>query len=183
MVVNAGVIQEARDFDFLFIQIDDNSINWITTGETPEGVFEIEKLKWEGWEKMMEITAKGAFDNNQYSLQASHYTGDNSYRLIYINADGEQFVSEEETFYSLLDPIKMYPGDKVDDYISLSRDTDYKIFNDYDTLMMKGYGSEINISSLDYGDYYIVLEDEPLRFSKPKPEIVPRKKKKKSDNN
>ena len=180
LVVNPEVIRAARDFEFLFVQVDDNSINWITTGETPEGLFEIEKLKWVGWVKMKEIASKGQFDNNQYSIEASHYTGDNSYRLIYKNGKGQSFESEEVSFYSLLEPVIMYPGDKVYEWISLSRDTDWEIYNDYDSLQLKGFGSEINVNGLDYGDYYIILEDEPLKFTRPKPEIIPRKKRKKS---
>ena len=179
LVVNPEVIKQAREFEFLYVQVDDLSINWITTGESPGGVFELEKLKWEGWEKIIQIPGKGQFDNNQYSIEAFHYTGDNSYKLTYTNKEGEKFMSEEVSFYSLLDPIVMYPGEKIYDWISLSRETDYKIYNDYDTLMIKGFGDEINVSMLDYGDFYIILEDEPVRFNRPKPEIIPRKKRKK----
>jgi hypothetical protein len=181
VVVNPEVIQQARDFEFLFTQVDDNSINWITTGETPEGVFELEKLKWVGWVKVREIQAKGELDNNQYSIEAGHYSGDNSYRLIYKNNKGASFSGEEVSFYSLLEPIIMYPGQEIFEWISLSRDTDWEIYNDYDSLQLKGYGGEINVKNLDYGDYYIIIEDEPLRFFRPEPEIIPRKKRKKTN--
>lgn len=176
LVVNPEAIKRARKFEFLYVQVDDLSINWITTGESPEGVFELEKLKWVGWVKQIQIPGKGQSDNNQYSIEAFHYTGDNTYKLTYTNKDGEIFTSEEASFYSLLDPIVLFPGEKVYDWISLSRETDYEIYNDYDTLMIKGFGDEINVSNLDYGDFYIVLEDEPVRFTRPKPEIIPRKK-------
>jgi len=183
VVVNPEVIRKARDFEFLFTQVDDNSINWITTGETPRGTFELEKLKWEGWLKTKDILAKGEMDYNQYSIDAGHYSGDNTYRIIYKNSEGETYAGEEVSFYSLLEPIIMYPGERVYEWISLSRDTDWEIYNDYDSLQFKGYGSEINVTSLEYSDFYIIIEDEPLRFYRPKPEIIPRKKKKKKVNN
>ena len=33
-IVNPEVIKQARKFEFLYLQVDDLSINWITTGET-----------------------------------------------------------------------------------------------------------------------------------------------------
>ena len=119
-------------------------------------------------------------DNNQYSVEVRHYSGDNLFRLIYIDVNGRETLSEEMYFYSLLPPISIDPGEKVDNWISLSRDTDYQIFNEEDELIMKGFGDEINVSSLPYGNFEIIIENEPFCFYRLKPEPIPRIRRKKN---
>ncbi len=180
--INPSAITNQQDFGFLFTQIDDNSINWITAGETPGGYYIIEKDKWRGWEPADSIGAKGQIDNNQYSLETHHYSGDNQYRIIYHSLLGETSTSEEVVFYSLLPPITIYPTDKVIDFLSLSRPTDYEIYDEYDKLVMKGFAEDINVESLPYGEYSIIIENEPILIYKPKPEIIRRKRRRKNDS-
>lgn len=179
--INPNAITNNRGFDFLFTQIDDNSINWITAGESPGGYFIIEKEKWTGWQRVDSVVCKGQIDNNQYSLEAHHYSGDNTYRVVFHNAIEEISISEEMIFYSLLNPITLYPTDKVIDLISLSRPTDYEIYDEYNKLVMKGFGEEIIVDALPYAEYTIIIENEPITFDKPKPEIIRRKRSKKND--
>lgn len=180
--INPDAITNARGFDFLYTQIDDNSINWITAGESPGGYFIIEKEKWTGWARVDSIVCKGQIDNNQYSLDAHHYSGDNTYRIIFHTARQDTSMSEEIIFYSLLYPIIVYPTEKVIDLISLSRPTDYEIYDEYDQLVMKGFGEEIIVDSLPYAEYTIIIENESISFNKPKPEIIRRKRRKKNDS-
>lgn len=178
--INPDVITNSRGFAFLFTQIDDNSINWITTGESPDGYFELEKVKWKGWQRIDSITGKEQIDNNQYSVEAKHYAGDNQYRIIFYENQGEVFKSEEVNFYSLIKPVTFFPIDKVIDLISLSRATDYEIYNETGDLILEGFGDYINVDHLDYDEYTIIIENEPAQIYKPKPEIIykPRKKRK-----
>ena len=148
------------------------------------GVFMIEKMKLEGWDVEDSVKGKGEMDNNQYSVEVLHYSGDNIYRLIYIDVNGRETRSEEMNFYSLLPPIRIDPGEKVDKWIYLSRETDYQIFNEEDELVMKGFDDDINVSSLPYGNFEIIIENEPFAFYRLKPDPIPRirKKKKKGEN-
>lgn len=182
--INPAVITNNRGFEFLFIQIDDNSINWITAGETPEGYFELEKIRWKGWQRIDSISGKGQIDNNQYSLEAAHYAGDNEYRLIFHQKQGRIYESEEVNFYSLLKPVTFFPVDKVVDLISLSRPTDYEIYNESGDLLIEGFGEYIDVDKLDYDEYTIIIENQPAEIYKPKPEIIykPRRKRKNSGN-
>lgn len=182
VVINPEVIMQMREFGFLFSQVDDNSINWITAGESPEGIFLIEKMKWEGWEVVDSIPGKGQMDNNQYSIGAWHYSGDNLYRLIYRSSNAGMVISEEINFYSLLPLIKVAPSEKVEDYISLSRDTDYQIFDEHDKLVLKGFGGDIDVTSLPYGNFTLIIENEPVNFYRLEPEPIPRIRRKRKKN-
>ena len=180
--INPDAVQQESEFQFLYSQIDDNSINWITTGEVPGGVFLIEKFKYRGWQRIDSVEAKGQMDNNQYSVTSHHYSGNNDYRLTYRSVDGREVVGEEITFYSILQQITISPPVEVIDWISLSRETDYEIYDENDRLVIKGFGDYVSVEHLDYGTYFIVIENEPLRIYKPEPEIIPRPKRKRKKN-
>ena len=181
--INPEVVQQDSDFQFLYVQIDDNSINWITTGEVPGGKFYIEKYKYKGWEKTDSVEAKGKIDNNQYSVTAHHYAGSNDYRLIYQAVDGAEVQGEDLNFYSSQSEVSISPPFEVIDWIELSRKTDYEVYDEQDRLLLKGFGDFLSVEHLDYGNYFIVIENEPIRIYKPEPEIIPRPRKKRKRNN
>jgi len=91
-------------------------------------------------------------------------------------------ISEEINFYSLLPLIKVAPNEKVEDYISLSRDTDYQIFDEHDKLVLKGFGGDIDVTSLPYGNFTLIIENEPLNFYRLEPEPIPRIRRKRKKN-
>ena len=179
--INPDVLNNFRRFEFLFSQIDDNSINWITTGETPGGYFLLEKMRWKGWQSIDSVSGKGKMDNNQYSLEAEHYSGDNEYRITYTTQTEEYYISEVITFYSLLKSVTFFPTNEVYDVISLSRATDYEIYDEYGKLVAEGFGEYIDVDDLPVdAEYTMIVENEPAQFYKPKPEIIRKPKRKKS---
>jgi len=183
-ILNPEVLNIGSSFEFIQITADDASISWVTTGEMPgEGRYVLEKLKIEGWEVIIQVKGKGNLDNNQYSTGVDHYAGDNKFKLKY-RYNEEEIVSDEFDFYSDLDPITHYPEATVYDMISLSRPTDYVIKSYEGAVMLKGVGQDINVESLPYGEFTLIIENREEIFFRPEPEIIIRpKKKKKSKKN
>lgn len=183
-ILNPEVLNTGSSFEFIQITADDASISWVTTGEMPgEGIYVLEKLKIEGWEVIMQVKGKGNLDNNQYSTGVDHYAGDNKFKLKY-RYNEDEIVSDEFEFYSDLDPITQYPEATVYDMISLSRPTDYVIKNYDGEVVLKGIGQDINVESLAYGEFILIIENREESFFRPEPEIIIRpKKKKKSKKN
>lgn len=183
-ILNAEVLNTGSAFEFIQIMADDASISWVTTGEMPgEGIYILEKLKLDGWIPIMQVKGKGNLDNNQYSTGVDHYAGDNRFLLKYRDAD-EEIVSDEFDFYSDLDPISHFPEATVYDMISLSRPTDYVIKNYDGKIVLKGVGQDINVESLKYGEFTLIIENREEIIFRPEPEIIIRpKKKKKSKKN
>lgn len=177
-VLNPEVLNKGSSFGFIQALTDDASISWVTTGELPgDGKFFIEKLKLDGWQVISVVPSKGNLDNNQYSLGIQHYSGDNRLRIRYVYGM-EEVVSDEIEFYSDMNPILIYPEDKVYDLLSLTRPTDY-VIKDFDgNLLMKGVGQDINVEQLPYGEFYIIIENREEIFFRPEPEIIPKPKKK-----
>lgn len=175
-VLNPNVLQENVDFNFINHTADNSSISWITSGENPrKGEFIIEKVKIDGWEPIKKVPAKGNLDNNQYSLAVAHYSGENIFRIRYV-LDDQNVISEEFSFYSAEDPVSYFPVDEVEDLLSLSRITDYKIKSLEGKLMMQGIAMDINVEGLPYGEYFLIIENRQETFYKPEPEIIDKKR-------
>jgi hypothetical protein len=177
-VLNADVLDAANSFSYIQIIADDASISWVTTGELPgRGWYEVYKMKLDGWMPMDTVLAKGNLDNNQYSIGVDHYSGENLFKIIF-HYEATSSESEEFSFYSDLDPIAYFPEDKIYDLITLSRPTDYVIKNHEGDILLSGYGQDIIVSSLPYGELIMVLENNEEFIFRPKPEPIDRPKKK-----
>jgi len=169
-VLNSHVISKNSGFRFVQTMADQLSVSWLTTGESPNsGKITLQKLKLAGWVPIKVVPAKGDMQSNAYSQAVSHYSGENQFRLIY-EIDGKKFESEQFSFYSSLDPIAYYPVEEVDEFLQLSRMTDYQIKDLDGNMMMQGVALDINVSSLPYGEYYLIIENRQETFYKPRPE-------------
>ena len=174
--LNVDVLQKNLGFSFIQYTADNSSVSWITAGESPgKGELIVEKQKMDGWQPIKKIPAKGDLNNNQYSLAVAHYSGDNLFRVRYV-IDGNDFISEEFSFYSAEDPVSYFPVDEVEDLLSLSRITDYKILSLDGDLMMQGIAQDINVEGLPYGEYYLIIENRQELFYKPQPERIIKKR-------
>jgi hypothetical protein len=169
-ILNAYVLEENTGFRFIQTTVDNASVSWLTTGESPgKGEYHLEKLKIDGWEVIKIVPAKGNLDSNQYSLAVAHYSGDNQFRVIY-ELEGRKYISEEFSFYSAQDPVSYFPVDEVETLLSLSRVTDYKIKTLEGKLVMQGIAMDINVEGLPYGEYLLIIENREEIFYKPEPE-------------
>lgn len=180
-IVNPEVINKMNSFSFLYFQIDENSINWITRGESLKGSFVVEQMKYGGWTSIYSREGKSKIDYNQYIIEARNYSGENRYRIIYTTANGETLRSEEVEYFSLLEPVEFFPADSVTEWISLTREADYNILDGEGKILKSGFGNTINVEDLEYGEYRIVVENDEDFFVKPKPKIVYRKKENKDN--
>ncbi len=177
-VLNSEVLVGGNQFSFIQIMADDAAISWITTGEIPGfGYYIVEKLKLDGWFPVDTIKAKGNLDNNQYSVGVDHYAGENRFKLHYYNGD-RVLSSDEFEFYSSLEPITYFPEDNIYELINLSRPTDYVIKNYLGQVLMQGYGQDIVVFGLPYGELTLVIENREETIFRPEPEIIDRPKKK-----
>ena len=178
-ILNPEVLKAGSVFKFIQITADDASISWVTTGEMPgDGAYILVKLKIDGWIPIITVSGKGNLDNNQYSVGIEHYAGDNRFKLKYTYSEQET-VSEEFEFYSDLDPITYYPEGDVYNMISLSRVTDYVVKNYAGEVLLKGIGQDINVESLPYGEFTLILESREETFFRPQPEVFDEPKKSK----
>ena len=169
-ILNPRVLQSGNGFTIVQTSADNASVSWITNGEQDKNAnFELERLNLAGWEPLLKIKAKGDIDNNQYSIGVVHYAGQNEFRVHYVS-NASSLYSEIFEFYSTADPISFYPIDEVDELISLSKATEYKIKDSDGNLYKKGYALDIFVQDLKPGEYILEIENREEVFFKPESE-------------
>jgi len=164
-IINPQVIRSKSKFQFTASSANENSISWSTEGEQPNGKFFIEHFRNDKWIVINTLPCKGAFEANQYSVAPKHHSGENKYRIKYVQSDGKVFYTRIFDFYNNEEPISFYPT-RVTDKITLSRATDYEVLDTYGNVVTKGYGKELALSSLEPGLYYLNIDNRTEKFVK-----------------
>ncbi len=162
-VINPQVIRSKSKFQFINVIADGLSIHWATVGELPYGKFFIEHYRNRNWGNIEIISGAGSFENNQYNLKPKHHTGDNKYRIKYVQSDGKIFFSRVFDYFNDVEPISFYPT-LVVDKIMLSRESDYSVVDSYGNEMTKGKGKEITLHSLKSGLYFLYIDNREEKF-------------------
>ncbi len=164
-VINPQVIRSKSSFRFFNTISDALSIHWSTVGELPFGKFYLEHYRNKNWVNIQTVSGKGSFDSNQYSLKPEHHTGDNKYRVKYVQSDDKMFFSQVFSYFNDVEPISFYPTQVVD-RITLSRSTEYSVVDSYGNDIAKGKGKEISLNNLKAGLYYLYIDNREEKFVK-----------------
>jgi len=164
-IINPQVIRSKSKFHFLNSSADAISLNWSTGGEIPAGIFYVEHYIQKKWVNIMEVQGKGSFESNQYIMKPDHHTGDNKYRIRYIQRDGKIFYSRVFVYFHDVEPVSFYPT-LVTDKITLSIITDFEIHDSNDQEILKGRSKEIQLSNLKSGLYYLYIDNRKEKFVK-----------------
>lgn len=164
-VINPQVIRSKSKFQFLNVNADALSIHWSTIGELPYGKFFLEHYRNKGWINIETISGKGSFDANMYDVAPEHHTGDNKYRIKYVQSDGKIFFSQIFDFFNDVEPISFFPT-MVVDKITLSRASDYSVVDSYGNHITEGKGTEIELNNLKAGLYFLYVDNREEKFVK-----------------
>lgn len=164
-IINPQVIRSKSKFQFLNVNADALSISWSTKGELPYGKYFVEHYRNREWQNIETVSGKGSFEANQYNIDPQYHTGDNKYRIKYIQSDGKIFFSSVFDYFNDVEPISFYPTMVVDKII-LSRSSEYSVVDSYGNQITKGNGKEIELESLKAGLYFLYVDNREERFVK-----------------
>ncbi len=164
-IINPQVIRSKSKFQFLNIRADAQAISWTTIGEMPYGKYFVEHYTNKSWINISTISGKGSFESNQYNLKPDHHSGDNKYRIKYLQNDNKIFFSEVISYFSDNDPISFSPS-LVIDKITLSKETDYMVMDSYGNKIASGKGAVIPLPNLQAGMYTLYIDNREEKFVK-----------------
>ena len=164
-VINPQVVRSKSKFHFITVNADAISLNWNTVGELPHGKYEVEHYVYKQWEKDTTLEGKGSFDNNQYAVTPTYHSGDNKYRILYVQNDGHTFYSKVIDFFNDEPPVSFHPA-QVNDKIYLSRPVPYQIVDSYGNKIARGKGKEISVINLKPGLYFLHIDNREEKFVK-----------------
>jgi hypothetical protein len=164
-IINPQVIRSKSKFKFLNVVADALSIHWSTAGELPYGKYFVEHYRNDEWINIKTLNGKGSFDANQYSIKPEHHSGDNKYRIKYVQNDDKIFFSRVFDYFNDVEPISFSPT-LVIDKITLSRESAYSVVDSYGNKIAQGRGQVIDLDNLKEGLYFLHVDNREEKFVK-----------------
>lgn len=152
-------------FEILSISVSDSGLlKWTTTKEYGKLPFIIEQFRWNKWVKIGEVEGQGNALHNSYSFQVIPHSGENRVR---VKQSGlKSIISPVVTFKSRIQEPKFecVPAGML----MLNTPTMYEIYDKNGNLLMKGFGSKIDVKKLKPDVYYINYDNKTTSFIRSK---------------
>lgn len=166
-VLNKEVLESKSTFKVTEIRVDrkNNELKWTTTNEKGPLPFLVEQFKWKKWVNVGTVDGNGTMGPNEYSINIDPHSGLNKFRVKQIDYSKKPRYSPEATYRSLDAEVKFSP-EKPKNEITFTAETNYEIYDFYGRLVKKGKGSQIDISKLKKGDYFLNYDNTMGQFSK-----------------
>jgi len=166
-VLNEDVLKPRSTFTVTSINVDkDGTLKWTTIEENGKLPFVAEQYRWKKWVRVGEIEGKGTQGPNDYSMKVKFHSGTNRFRVKQVDYKRKPRYSLEATIRTLLAPVTHSPKKKVDDEISFTDETMYEIYDYFGNIVLKGYGKNVDVSSLKKGQYFLNYDNIMEKFTK-----------------
>lgn len=165
-VLNPEALKPRATFEVVDINVDkDGLLSWKTKNETGSLPYVVEQFRWNKWIPVGEVQGTGKMDNNSYTFQTTAHSGENKFRVKQIGFGGTTKTSSNVTFISNVgQPTYTISKDKSD--IRFSGQTLYEVFDAYGNVVKRGYGDDLNITTLSKGSYYLCYDNIMADFAK-----------------
>ncbi|WMN11364.1 hypothetical protein QYS49_38125 [Marivirga salinae] len=164
-LINPEVIQGDLKFSWLKVYVDENQMIWITTKESKDGFYIVEKDTEDGWFPLDTVKTKGGIFINQHSIELDHIKGDNLYRVQYHEPDMEVKLSESFNFHS--DKSEISHAINEDNWIiEFTEEVSYLLYNNNSRIIKRGKGVSCDIRKLPRGRYLIKYDGKEVYFEK-----------------
>jgi hypothetical protein len=164
-LINPEVIQGDLTFSWLKVYVDENQIIWITTKESKDGFYIVEKDTEDGWFPVDTVKTKGGIFINQHSLELDHIHGDNLYRVEYYDPQMEVDISESFNFHSDKKEIS-HAIDEEKWIIEFTEQVTYLLYNNNSRIIKRGKDVSLNIQKLPRGRYMVKYDGKEVYFDK-----------------
>ncbi len=165
-VLNPGGLKPQPTFETVDISIDEAQIlQWITENETGSLPFIIQQYKWNKWINVGEVQGDGTPDISNYAFHVDFTSGMNKFRVIQVDQAGKLKTSDFVEIESNKPKLTFtYTRNKQE--LVFSDETGYEIHDKYGDLMMKGFGSSVDVSGLSKDNYWISFDNSTDSFVK-----------------
>lgn len=164
-VLNQEVLRSKSTFEIVSIKVDEKQIKWTTKGESTHEPFLVEQFRNNKWVQVGKIVGKGPEGYNNYSMEITHHSGENKYRIKQRDL-GDKFVYKDPIDYiSSRSPLTFYPK-RVDKELFFSESTEYEIYDSFGSLIKKGQSKTVDLSGIEPGIYYLNIDNKTEKFLK-----------------
>lgn len=165
-VLNPGGLKPIPTFETVDISIDESQIlQWITENETGSLPFTVQQYKWNKWINVGEVQGDGTPDISNYAFHVDFTSGRNKFRVVQFDQAGKVKTSDFVEIESSK-PALTFTYAKNKQTIVFSDETGYEIHDKYGDLMMKGFGSIVNVDGLSKDSYWLSFDNTTDSFDK-----------------
>ncbi len=158
-VLNPEAIKPRPTFDLLSIDINKDAVlTWGTKNELGSLPYIIEQFKWNKWVYVGEVMGEGTPTDHMYKFKITPTSGENKFRVKQVGYGGLPRYSKEATYTSFMDKpsFKLEEGNKI---VSFSNETTFEVYDYYGNVLKKGFGNNVDITSLPKGKYYLCYDN------------------------
>ena len=155
-ILNMDAILPQSTYEITALEMDPKGVlHWSTSNEIGELPYDIQQFKWNKWVTIGEVIGTGRINDNSYSFQVTTHTGRNVYRIAQKSSKSKARYTDELVYFSTqTNPVTFDPK-KVSNALNFSAKTHYEIFDEYGRLIKRGFDRQVDVVSLEKGQYYI----------------------------
>ncbi|SDL45364.1 hypothetical protein SAMN05421823_10667 [Catalinimonas alkaloidigena] len=164
-VVNPQVLMQETGYQLSTVTLAPAAIRWNVRGDQPEALYFVEKQVQEKWVVISPaIASAGQASAMHYSTEVAHAAGENTYRIKALLKSGAVHYSPVATFTNEAAPVH-FSTRRVKNAIELSRASAFEVLDAYGASMLKGEGTQVDISTLTPGQYFLSVDDQVEAFN------------------
>jgi hypothetical protein len=167
-VLNPEVLKPRSTFSTTRIAFNckEEKLEWETTGENGKLTYIIEQFRWNKWVKVGEVEGAGTAGNNAYSFKTLAHSGENQFRVKQTDYSGQPRTSPVAKCTSSKAAITFSPKKATTTITFQGGETLWEIIDQYGTIVKKGSGNSIDITSLAKGGYFLNYDNTIGEFVK-----------------
>ncbi len=165
IVLNPQVLQAKASFVIKTMRLTANNLEWFSTSEKGKLPYYVEQFIWNKWVRIGEVMGIGTPAQHSYTTEVRFHSGLNRFRLRQTDAAGINRYSQELTFFSDVKKVT-FAASKSDDEINFSSSTMYEIYDEFGSIVFKGYGAIVRVAGLKKGVYYLNYDNQMGQFTK-----------------
>lgn len=163
-VLNPEVLKPRSTFETITIKVSKEALlDWNTRNEIGKLPYIIEQFRWNKWVKVAEVEGKGNLQANEYNYKVVPHAGNNLFRVKQVDASGKPRYSPEAKFRSMIPEVTFKLNKNT---IVFSGETMYEVFDKFGNIVRKGIGTNLDITSLAKGEYYLNYDNTMKTFKK-----------------
>jgi hypothetical protein len=166
-VLNPEALRPMPTFETKNIVINNaGMLSWTTTGETGALPFIIEQFRWNKWVYIGEVQGLGTAGDHNYSFQVTPHSGENKFRVKQVGFGKSVKYTPEVNFTPSNRPTLSFSQSNDTRQVTISGESLYEMYDAYGNVVLKGFGSKIDLSDFDKGVYYLCFDNQVVEIKR-----------------
>lgn len=157
-VLNPDALKPVPTFEIVTMKMtNDGLLTWTAKNEGGPMPYIIEQFRWNKWVNVGEVAGLGKPSDNNYKFQVTAlHSGENRFRIKQV---GYQSRYSAEVKIVSSTPKCIFSLSKGTKQIDFTCGTLYEVYDYYGAVVKKGYGTRVDIASLQKGGYYVCYDN------------------------